>query len=150
MVCNGEPVPEGGGAFDLKTLTQAVGGKTVTCIYSLGSTSTTITFSLPPAQAILRPAGNARVARSAQTPISFRVGGQSTMFYVIAIGPDRKAWTYPTPGSTLVTLNTSTFSAGPGTIDLNQEFTLPDLRAPGFHGASGSGDGIQQISVTWA
>ena len=151
MTCNGLALQRGGGTFDIKLSTDTFAGKRVTCTYRSGPSSGTIAFTAPVAPAILSPKENVEVARSAGTSVTFRVGGHSTMFYVIALGPNTKAWSYPTGVSpTQVLLDTRAFSPGPGFVVLNQSFDLPDLRGVGFQSVEAQGQAIQQISVTWA
>jgi hypothetical protein len=72
------------------------------------------------------------------------------MFYVIALGPNTKAWSDPVgTRPTQALLNTSAFSVGPGFIALNQFFDLPDLRGNGFQSLDAHGQATQQISLTW-
>ena len=150
MACNGVSLPRGGGTFDTKLPTPTLAGKPVTCTYTSGQSSATLTFTAPPALAILSPEEQATLSRSAKTLVRFRVGGQSTMFYVIALGPNKKAWSYPVGNApTEVVLDTSAFSPGPGFIALSQSFTLRDLHGTGFESLEGRGDAVQQIAVTW-
>jgi hypothetical protein len=149
MSCNGTVLPRGGGTFDVKVPTEALAGKTVRCTYTSGQSSATLAFSFPAAPAILSPGEHAVIARSRTTLVRFRVGGQTTMFYITALGPNSKAWAQPGAVPAQVTLDTSRFSPGPGVIALRQSFTLPDLVAPGFESADGRGDAVLQNAVTW-
>jgi hypothetical protein len=150
ITCNGLTVPGLGANFNLKVPSETFSGKLVTCTYSSGKTSATFSFTSPLAPAILSPQDGARVARGTQTPVRYRVSPDGS-YYVIALGPSQKAWT-PTsaalPDPAL--LNTSAFSAGPGSIVLNQYFTLTDLRGPAFHSVQqSSGTAVYAIAVTW-
>ena len=150
LTCNGVDLPRGGGTFDVKVSTGTFAGKLVTCIYSSGRSSGTIAFSAPVAPAILSPQDNSVLARSARTAVSFRIGGQSTMFYVTALGPNTKAWSYPVgTRPTQAFLDTSAFSPGPGFIALSQSFDLPDLHGTGFQSLEAHGQVILENSVTW-
>ncbi len=150
VTCNGIALPRGGGTFDVKVSTDTFAGKLVTCAYMSGRSSATITFTAPVAPAILSPKANVELARSSRTAVTFRIGGHSTMFYVIALGPSSKAWSYPAGSSpTRALLDTSAFAPGPGFVALNQFFDLPDLRGPGFQSLDAHGQATQQNSVTW-
>jgi hypothetical protein len=150
VTCNGVDLPRGGGTFDVKVSTDTFAGKLVTCIYSSGRSSATIAFSAPVAPAILSPQDNSVLARSARTAVSFRIGGHSTMFYVTALGPNTKAWSYPVgTRPTQAILDTSAFSPGPGFIALSQSFDLPDLHGTGFQSLEAHGQVILENSVTW-
>jgi hypothetical protein len=150
MTCNGIALPRGGGTFDVKVSTDTFAGKLVTCTYVSGRSSATITFRAPVAPAILSPKANVELARSTRTAVTFRIGGHSTMFYVIALGPSSKAWSYPVGSSpTRALLDTSAFAPGPGFVALNQFFDLPDLRGTGFQSLDAHGQATQQNSVTW-
>ncbi len=151
VTCNGVALQREGGIFDVKLSTDTFAGKLVTCTYRSGRSSATIAFVAPVAPAILSPDPNVEVARSDRTLVTFRIGGQSTMFYVIALGPNTKAWSYPRgTRPTQTFLDTSAFSPGPGFIALSQSFDLPDLRGTGFQLLEAHGQATQQISVTWA
>jgi hypothetical protein len=150
LTCNGLAMQRGGGTFDLKVPTDTFAGKLVTCTYRSGRSLGTIAFTAPIAPAILSPQENSDLARSAGTRVTFRVGGHSTMFYVIALGPTSKAWSDPTgTRPPQVMLDTHAFSPGPGFVALNQFFDLPDLRGTGFQLLQAQGHATQQISVTW-
>ncbi len=93
-------------------------------------------------------ARNSQVS-SKHTLVSYRVS-QEWAFYIIAIGPTIKAWT-PTAAAqpNPMMLDTSTFPPGPGSIALNQFFTLSDLRGPEFQAVKGQGGATYAIQVTW-
>ena len=95
VICNGVALQRGGGIFDMKLATETFAGKIITCTYRSGPSSATIVFTAPVGPAILSPQENANLARGPRTPVTFRVGGHSTMFYVIALGPNTKAWSDP-------------------------------------------------------
>lgn len=149
MTCNGIALQRGGGTFDVKVATGAFASKLVTCRCTSGPSSATMAFTLPIAPAILSPKDNMSLARSTRTAVVFRVGAHSSMFWVIALGPSTKAWSYPATGATQVLLDTSAFSAGPGYIALHQFFDLPDLHGSGFQSLEAHGQAIQQNSVAW-
>jgi hypothetical protein len=147
---NGIALPRGGGTFDVKVPMDTFAGKLVTCTYISGRSSATIAFTAPVAPAILSPRENVELARSTRTAVTFRIGVRSTMFWVIALGRNTKAWSEPvgtTPTQTL--LDTSAFLPGPGFVAMNQIFDLPDLHGTGFQSVEAQGQATQQISVTW-
>jgi hypothetical protein len=150
VTCNGIALPRGGGTFDVKVSTDTFAGKRVTCTYRSGRSLGTIAFTAPVAPAILSPHENVEIARSTRTAVTFRIGGHSTMFYVIALGRNSKAWSEPvgtTPTQAL--LDTSAFLPGPGFVAMNQFFDLPDLHGTGFQSVDAQGQATEQISVTW-
>jgi len=150
VACNGAVADRGGGIFDLKVPTDAVAGRVITCTYTSGKSSATFAFTAQPALAILSPGEHTQVTRSTKTPVTFRVGGQTTTFCVIAVGPGSKAWSYPSGTSPTETiLDTSRFSAGPGFITLSQSFALPDLHWSSFPSVEGRGQAVLQFAVTW-
>jgi hypothetical protein len=151
LTCNGLALQRGGGTFDLKVSTDTFAGKGVTCTYRSGPNLGTIAFTAPVAPAILSPQENSVVTRSARTPVTFRIGGHSTMFYVIALGPSSKAWSDPAgTRPPQVLLDTRAFLPGPGFVALNQFFDLLDLHSTGFQSVELHGQAVQQIGVTWA
>lgn len=150
ITCNGVPLQRGGAVFDGKVPTETLAGKPVTCALTSGQSSVAFGFTAPVALAILSPREQARVPRSARTPVEFRVGGHNTTFYVIALGQNTKAWSYPAgPSPTQAILDTSAFLPGPGFIALSQDFRLPDLHGSGFQSVTGRGQAAQQYAVTW-
>ncbi len=149
LACNGLALPSYGTNFDLKVPSELFSGKLVTCTYTSGTRAATFSFTAPLAPAILSPQDGAQVARSLQTPVTYR-RSPAWAFYVIALGFSTKAWTptalsQPNP----VLLNTSALAPGTGSITLNQFFTLSDVRGPAFQAAEGRGGAIYAIQVTW-
>jgi len=150
VTCNGVALQRGGGNFDVKVSTDTLAGKLVTCTYRSGPSAGTIAFTMPVAPAILSPQENVGLPRSPRTAVAFRIGGHGTMFYVIALGPNTKAWSSPVgTRPTQALLDTSAFSPGPGFVAFSQFFDLPDLHGMGFQSLDAHGQAIQQISVTW-
>jgi hypothetical protein len=147
--CNGLPIQGYGANFNGKASTAVFAGQPITCIYTSGDTSATFSFTAPLAPAILSPQENAQVTRSTRTPIRYRIS-QDQPFYVIALGPNTKAWT-PTAANqpNPATLDTSAFQPGAGAIALNQSFTLADLSAPDFQSAQGQGNAVYEMQVNW-
>lgn len=93
-------------------------------------------------------ARNSQVS-SKRALVSYRVS-QAWAFYIIVLGPTIKAWTptaevQPNP----VMLDTSAFPPGPGSLGLNQFFTLSDLRGPDFRSVEGRGEALYAIQVSW-
>jgi hypothetical protein len=147
--CNGIALPGYGSTFNLQVRSEVFSGKLVTCTYTSGATSAPFTFTAPLDPTILSPQENVQVPRGLRTAVSYRLspGGP---FYVIALGPNSKAWT-PTATSqpNPVILDTSAFQPGPGAIAINQNVLLPDLRGPQFQSVHGQGSAIYQIQLTW-
>ncbi len=149
LACNSLALAGYGTNFDLKVPADVFSGKLVTCTYTSGTRAATFTFTAPLAPAILSPQDDAQVARSPQTPVTYRLS-PDWAFYVIALGPSTKAWTptalsQPNP----VLLDTSALSPGFGSVALNQFFTLSDLRGPDFQSVEGRGEATYAIQVTW-
>jgi hypothetical protein len=147
--CDGVALPSYGTNFDVKWPAEVVSGHVVTCTYTSGNASATFTFTAPLAPAILSPQEGALVSRSRYTLVSYRIS-QAWAFYAIALGPSIKAWTpwaagQPNP----VTLDTSGFPPGGGSLALNQFFTLADLRGPAFGSVEGRGGAQYAIQVSW-
>jgi len=150
VTCNGVALQRGGGTFDVKVSSDTFSGKLVTCTYASGRSATTATFTMPVAPTIVSPQDNVELARSTKTAVTFRIGGHSTMFYVIALGPTSKVWSYPAgTRPTQALLDTSAFSPGPGFVALSQSFDLPDLHGTGFQSVDAQGSATQQNRVTW-
>ncbi len=150
VTCNGVALQRGGGTFDVKVSSDAFASKLVTCTYTSGRSAATVAFTMPVAPTIVSPQDNVELARSTKTAVTFRIGGHSTMFYVIALGPSSKAWSYPVgTRPTQALLDTSAFSPGPGFVALSQSFDLPDLHGSGFQSVDAQGSATQQNRVTW-
>lgn len=150
ITCNCLAVPGFGTNFELQVSSATFSGKLITCTYSSGKTSATFTFTCPQAPAILSPQEGAQVKRGKQTPVQYRIAPDGP-YYLIALDPPQKAWT-PTAASqpNPVTLNTSAFPAGPGSIAISQYFTLPDLRGPAFQSVEEiAGSAEYEIAVNW-
>ena len=157
VTCNGLPLL--GPGFDMKVPAETIGGKPMVCTYTSGASSASLTFTAPPAPAILSPTDRATIVRSHATLVRFRAGGQNTMFYITALASGTKSWVYPwgdppTRGTAnppaQATIDTSLLAAGSGSITLVQSFTLVDLRGAGFQRVDGNGDAVNVVSVTWA
>jgi hypothetical protein len=150
LSCNGLAVPGYGTNFHLKAPSDIFSGKLMTCLSTSGRTSASFTFTAPLAPAILSPEEHAQVARSARTPVSYRLSPDQA-FHVVALAPPKKAWTptaafQPNP----VLLDTSAFPSGPGSIVIHQFFTLPDLRGPDFQSVRLQGGSAgYTLHVTW-
>jgi hypothetical protein len=149
LACNGLALPSYGTNFDLKVPYELFSSKLVTCTYTSGTRAATFSFTAPLAPAILSPPDGAQVARSSQTPVTYRLS-PDWAFSLVALGFSTKAWTptalsQPNP----VLLNTSTLAPGTGSLALNQFFTLSDLRGPAFQAVEGRGGAAYAIQVTW-
>jgi hypothetical protein len=150
IACNGIALPGYGSNFNLKVPSVVFSGKLVTCIYTSGTTSATFSFTAPLAPTILSPQENAQITRSSRTRVSYRLS-PDWAYYVIALGPPKKAWTPEAPAQpNPVLLDTSAFSPGAGSIAIHQFFTVRDLSGPDFQSVQEQeGDAIYAIQVTW-
>jgi len=148
--CNGLAVPGYGSNFDLKAPSALFSGKLITCTYFSGKTSATFTFTCPLAPTILSPQENAQVRRSSHMQVSYRIS-PAWAYYVIALGPSEKAWTAEAPAQpNPITLDTSAFLGGPGSIAIHQFFSLSDLYGPAFRSVKEEGSSAAyEIDVTW-
>src|SRR5438034_705325 len=79
-------------------------------------------FTTPPRPLILSPADGSELRRGQATLVRFKVGGQSTMFYITALGQGTKSSVYPFGDPPILgtrnpptnaTLDTNALAAGP-------------------------------------
>jgi hypothetical protein len=130
--------------------TRTLEGQTFICIYSAASTSATFTFIIPRAPVIRSPQDLAQVPRSTHTLVMYHVQG-GTLMGVVALGLQAKAIAPPNaPNTGQVTLNTSAFPAGAGTISLTQALApLVTQTGVPFKSLQAGGTAMTMVSVTW-
>jgi hypothetical protein len=91
----------------------------------------------------------ARVSREAGTIIRYSLP-PGTLTAVVALAPTSKvAAGQGATGDTQTILNTRPLSAGPGSVTLNMDLTLPDMPNPGFKSFGVRGTAITSVQVTW-
>lgn len=149
LSCNGTEVPRTQGFFgELDLPTAAVEGKTLTCTYTSGATSASISTELPHAPRILSPTEGAQLVRNRSMPIHFQVDGGQLMG-LVALGPSSKAIARLDPADpSQATVDTSTFKAGPGSLALTQQLAV-SAQAPQFKSFTANGTGMTAVDVTW-
>ena len=150
VVCNATTLQRYAGSFELQATTTSLAGKTMTCMYTSGSSSATIVFTIPAAPVILSPQDGRSVTRSASTMVSYRVAA-GVLPSVVATGQKDKA--IASPGATSVSqaaLDTTSFTVGPGQIALTQELTTLDGQNNGFKSLVVQISAMTMVAVTWA
>lgn len=150
--CNGQ-------AFDLHTLpirrmitqkTSALAGQALRCVYSAGSLSTTLNFTVPHAPRILSPQDQASLARGPNLLLKYDPG-DGQIQTILASGVQSKASAQlDTPAPHEAMLDTSSFPAGPGGIILTETLDPPIAQSgTPFASLFVSGTAIAQITVHW-
>lgn len=156
LMCNGKamPVHQQYTFFQLADApTRTLEGKTMTCTYRVGKTSTTFLFTVPRAPVIRSPQDGARVARSMRTVVTYDYEKQvGKLFGVVALGPGAKTFTthLDTPGPMQAQLDTSAFPTGEGSLSLSQALALrvTQIGVP-FHSLTAEGMANAMATVTW-
>lgn len=148
VVCDGKALTRYPGEFSGTMLTASVAGKTLTCVYTSGATSTSVTLAIPHAPVIVSPHDGARIPRATATTITYQIPPGS-LAGVVATGHGGKA--LPAPGAmtaTRATIDTSALANGAGAISLREDLTLPTPTAT-FRSLHVSGYAITMVNVTW-
>lgn len=153
LTCNGTSLPLNNriAVFQVaEALTSSLAGKTFSCTYRAGTTSATLTFTIPHAPVIRSPQDLAHVPRNVNTLISYHVqGGQ--LLGIVALGAGAKAIAHlATPGIMQATVDTSAFPPGNGSISLTQTLD-PQATQTGvpFKSLGATGTAMTTVAVTW-
>jgi len=147
LTCNGTRKLLESIGFDETYSTAKIAGTLFNCTYTSGQTTAIIQFTIPEAPHILAPLPNSTVARSTQTPVQFHVGA-GTVTGIVALGNQSKAGAQ-VQQSDMVTLDTSHFAAGPGSIVLTQSLNNAPVSATGFASVRMYGNAIATVNVIW-
>lgn len=153
LTCNGTTIPLQNqvASFQIaEAPTSTLEGQMFVCIYRAASASATLTFTIPRAPVIRSPQDLAQVRRSTHTLVIYDAQG-GTLMGVVALGLQAKAIAPPTaPNTGQVTLNTSAFPAGDGTITLTQVLApLVTQTGVPFKSLQAGGTAMTMVSVTW-
>ena len=156
LVCNGKvmPIHQQYALFQLADApTRTLEGKTMSCTYRVGTTSTTLSFAVPRAPVIRSPQDGAPVPRSTRTVVTYDYEKQAgKLFGIVALGPGAKTLTtrLDTPGSMQAMLDTSAFPTGEGSLSLSQALALSVMQtgAP-FQSLTAEGMADAMVTVTW-
>lgn len=151
--CNGQDVSIHGidATFQVaQAPTNTLAGRTYSCTYSVKETTATLKFTVPTAPIISSPGDDARVTRSASTPITYEARDGSLMG-IVALGANTKAVArLDSPGTGQATVDTHAFPAGPGSLSLTQtlNFKVSEEGTP-FHSIGSGGTAMTMVPVTW-
>ncbi len=154
LMCNGGdmPVHQQYALFQLADApTSTLEGKMMHCIYGVGNVSTTFSFTVPRAPVIRSPRDGAQVPRSAHTVVSYDYDVQAgKLLGMVALGPGAKtlATHLDTPGQ--VTVDTSAFPTGAGSLSLSQALALSVTQTGSpFQSLTAEGTADAMVTVTW-
>jgi hypothetical protein len=122
----------------------------MTCTYTSGQQSASLSFRVPNQLVILSPREGEQVPRGRSTIVSY-TGSADPTIWVVALSKMYKAFAQPGANLTSATIDTSSFTAGDGSIAMTDpnNFPLPDLQASQFKFASGSARRTTMVSVVW-
>jgi hypothetical protein len=154
LMCNRKamPVHQQYALFQLADApTRTLEGKTMSCTYRAGNTSTTFSFTVPRAPVIRSPQDGARLHRSARTVVTYDYDVQAgKLLGIVALGPGAKTFNLDTPGRMQVTLDTNAFPTGEGSLSLSQALA-PSVTRTGapFQSLDAEGMVEAQVAVTW-
>lgn len=153
LTCNGTALPLQNQVawFQIaEAPTRTLEGQTFICIYSAASAKASFTCIIPRAPVIRSPQDLAQVPRSTHTLVVYHVQG-GTLMGVVALGLQAKAIAPANaPNTGQVTLNTSAFPAGAGTISLTQALApLVTQTGVPFKSLQAGGTAMTMVSVTW-
>lgn len=156
LMCNGNamPVHQQYAFFQLADApTRTLEGKTMSCTYRVGNTSTTFSFTVPRAPVIRSPQDGAPVPLSTRTVVTYDYDKQAgKLFGIVALGPGAKTLTthLDTPGRMQAMLDTSAFPTGKGSLSLSQALALRVIQtgAP-FQSLTAEGMADAMVNVNW-
>jgi hypothetical protein len=154
LMCNGRdmPVHQQYALFQLADgPTSTLEGKTINCIYSVSNVSTTFSFTVPRAPVIRSPQNGAQVSRSAHTVVTYDYNAQAgKLLGIVALGPGAKTFTDYVDPSMQVTLDTSAFPTGAGSLSLSQALAVSVTQTGSlFQSLTAEGMADALVTVTW-
>ncbi len=147
VVCDGKALTRYPGEFSGTMPTASVAGKTLTCVYTSGATSTSVTLAIPQPPVIVSPHDGARIPRATTTTITYQIPPGS-LAGIVATGHGKAL---PAPGAmtaTRATIDTSGLANGAGIISLREDLTLPTPTTT-FKSLHVSAYAITLVNVTW-
>jgi hypothetical protein len=133
-------------------------GSTVRCAYLAAGASAEIAIQIPMPPVITAPRQNARVARGAQTVVTYQYDpATASIMGIVALAPSSIPSAIPkaismlnTPGPMQATIDTSKFAPVTGSIALTASLT-PYVSQTGasFHTLRTFGQATDAVAVTW-
>lgn len=152
LVCNGKALPLHARSDDQQITgpSNSLGGQTFRCTYSAGHTNATLTFTVPHAPILHAPKNQTHLPRSNSTIMTYDTQGE-TLSGIVALTSSSKAIaSLDTPSMGQATLDTSSFSAGAGTIALTETLNVQVTQTgTPFASLIGRGNGVALLDVTW-
>jgi hypothetical protein len=150
VACAGVALKAFIGSFEGSFATASIADTVMTCRYTSGQQSASLTFHVPKRLVILSPREHEQLQRGRSTIVSYTGSGDPTI-WVVALSKMYKASAQPGANLTGATIDTSSFTAGDGSIAITDpnNFPLPDLQASQFKSASGSARRMTMVSVVW-
>ncbi len=154
LMCNGRdmPVHQQYALFQLADgPTSTLEGMTINCSYSVDDVSTTFSFTVPRAPVIRSPQNGAQVSRSAHTVVTYNYDAQAgKLLGIVALGPGAKTFTSHVDPSMQVTLDTSAFPTGTGSLSLSQALAVSVAQTGSlFQSLTAEGMADALVTVTW-
>lgn len=153
LTCNGTAVPLHNQVASFQIVeapTSTLEGKALSCMYSAGGISATLSFTVPQAPAINSPRDQAQVSRSTHTLITYEAQGGKLMG-IVASGSEAKAIArLDSAGIMPAIADTSAFPKGEGSISLTQTLGLKATQTGVPFKSSGVvGNAMAMVTVFW-
>lgn len=130
--------------------TSILAGQAFRCTYRAGNTAAALLFRVPQASMIRSPQEHAHLPRNTHTLVTYQSQGEQVMGIVALTSTNKAVAQLNTPEGGQATLNTSSFSAGTGTIVLTETLTLPITQTgTSFALLQSRGNATTMVDVTW-
>jgi hypothetical protein len=138
------------GAFEGSFSTASIADRPMTCIYTSGQQSASLSFRVPQQLLVLAPLEHEHVTRGRRTAVTYS-GSTDPQLWVVALSQMSKTSAQPGPTLTSATLDTTSLTPGEGSIAVTDPNSIPltELQAGQFKSASGWARRMMMVSVVW-
>jgi hypothetical protein len=138
------------GSFEGSFATASIADKVMTCTYTSGQQSASLSFRVPKQLVILMPREGEQVPRGRSTIVSF-TGSSDPSPWVVALSRMSKASAQPGQTLTNATLDTSSLTPGEGSIALTDpnSIPVPEFQAGQFKSGNIWARRMTMVSVVW-
>lgn len=158
VVCNGTALRNDDSSFDGQVPTPTDPAAPISCVYTSGTATASISFVLPPIPVILSPKAGDTVTRTKDFTVLYTPGGGRGIQATADNGTDQAKTTSGPPVTGLQQpdngrygpLDTTRLQAGAGRVTLDREYAPRTLSDTGFRAAQLNMRVDGAIAVTWA